>query len=145
MKQVMKCAKAARQPVKSYNSFLFFWSGRFENDFHLSRINFNSSLGYHKPQKLPCIDAKGTLSWIEFHVVCSHKTECLFQVLGVLSLGFALYNNVVNVDYHNSTNQGLENFRYQPMVSSTSVLESKRHDFVTVQPLRCNKDCILLI
>ena len=71
--------------------------------------------------------------------------ECFFQVLSVLSSGFALYNNVVNVDFHSSANQRLKIFSHQPQVSSTNILKSEWHDFVTVQLLLCNKGCLLLI
>ena len=63
----------------------------------------------------------------------------------MLSSGFALYNNVINVNFHSSANQRLKIFRHQPLVSSTSILESEWHNFVTVQLLLCNKGYLLLI
>ena len=63
----------------------------------------------------------------------------------MLSSSFALYDNVVNVDFHSSTDQRLENFCHQPLGGSTSIIESERHEFVIIQPLQCNKGCILLI
>ena len=34
----------------------------------------------------------------------------LLPSAGSAQLGFALYNNVVNIDFHSSTDQGLEDF-----------------------------------
>ena len=72
----------------AYEALEFFfvvWSMCIEDGFHLSWINFNSSLSYHKSYKLPCTDDEDTLSRIELHVVCLHKIKCLFHVLDVLS------------------------------------------------------------
>ena len=132
----------------AYEALQFFFvvqSRCFEDDFHLSRINFNSSLGYHKPQKFLCIDAECALSQIKFHVVRLHKTECLFQVLDMLNSSFALYNNVINVDFHSLVDQGLEYFFHQSLVGNVSILESKWYDSITIQPLWCDKSCFLLI
>ena len=38
--------------------------------------------------------------------------QCFFQVLDVLNLGFAFHNNVINVDFHGSVNQELEDFHH---------------------------------
>ena len=57
----------------------------------------------------------------------------------MLSSGFTFYNNVVNVDFHGSTDQGLEDFFHYSLISSTVILKSERHDFVVVQPIWCNK------
>ena len=100
-------------------------NGRFKDDLHLSWINFTSPLGYHIPQKLPYTDVEGIISQILLHVVCLHQMKCLFQVLNVHNLGFVLYENVINVDFHSSINQGLEDFCHQPLVGSVSILESK--------------------
>lgn len=63
----------------------------------------------------------------------------------MLRSGFALYNNVINVDFHSSVDQGLEDFCHYSLVGSTNILKSKWHEFVTVQPLWCDKGCLLLV
>ena len=83
--------------------FIFVIQSRyFQDGFHLSQINFNSPLGYHKPQKFLCTDVEGTFNQIELHIVCLYQTECFFQVLNMLNLGLILYKNVINVDFHSS-------------------------------------------
>ena len=63
----------------------------------------------------------------------------------MLNSSFAFHNNVINVDFHGSDDQGLEDYHHSSLISSTSILKPKRHGFAAVQPMWCNKGCLLLI
>ena len=52
-------------------------------------------------------------------------------MLGVFALGSAFHNSVVNVNFHSSVDQGLEDLCHQFFIS-TSILEPEQHDFVVV-------------
>ena len=66
-------------------------------------------------------------------------------MLGVFALGSAFHDSVVNVNFHSSIDQGLEDLCHQFLISSTSILEPEQHDFVAIQPVWCHEGCLFFI
>ena len=54
--------QSCEMAYETLQSLFSIWICCFEDVFHLSQINFNSSLGYHKPLELPYTDIEVTLS-----------------------------------------------------------------------------------
>lgn len=71
--------------------------------------------------------------------------EDFLQVLGMLFLGFAFDLYVVNVYLYRVTDQRLEDFSHQLLVSGSNVFELEWHDLVTVEFVQRYEDSIFFV
>lgn len=55
------------------------------------------------------------------------------------------YQHVININFYIMANLVAKNFVDEVLVSGFRVLQTKRHDLITVQPLVCNELYLLLV
>ena len=60
-------------------------------------------------------------------------------------MGFAFYHNIIDIDFHDSTDQRFEDLCHQPLISGINILEPKWHNPVAVQSVWHHEGCLLLV
>ncbi|PKU84765.1 hypothetical protein MA16_Dca008175 [Dendrobium catenatum] len=71
--------------------------------------------------------------------------EALLQVGDMLRFFETLYQHVVDVHLHITSNKGFENHIHETLVSCSSILEPEWNHPITIQPFICLECCCFFV
>jgi hypothetical protein len=97
-----------------------------------------------KPRNFPK-DSKSTFGRVKYHTVFPQCPEHLCQVEDMPSRLYALYQHVVHVYLHVSSNLLPEHLIQKTLIGCSSVLQFERHDLIAIQSPVGDEDCLLLV
>src|SRR6185312_11671937 len=120
--QIIHLAQKLLQIFLASRSLYFF------HGFNSLWINLYALLMNNEAQELPSRYTKSTLERVHLQPILTHPLKSKSQISQLMTQAGRFDHNIININFQYNANQIMEDQIHSPLISSTSILQTKSHD-----------------